>query len=398
MKWGPLMLTQKLKKLTLVGALMTASFAAGMTLQPVMAENNSFGLFLQVYDHVTKDYVQTDLDHQKLLKGAIEGMLGVLDDPYTRFISKNEYTQMREEREGSFSGIGIHIGMKDEKLTVIAPIEDTPAWEAGLKAGDTITAIDGKSTEKMNLDDAVKLIRGKEGTKVVLRIKRESLTDEQNIPVTRGKIKNKVVKPKMQTSQVGYIRLTSFMQNDAPESMEKALKDLKQKGMKALILDLRSNPGGLLENAVEIGSLFVDNGPIVRIVDRQGKEDSLQAIKGSYTLDKQLPMVVLIDGGSASASEILAGTLKDNKRATLMGTRSFGKGLVQTVYNLLDGSGLAITTQKYLTSGGTDINKKGIEPHVKVELPKDIKPPYTEAKDVQLQKAIGFLAQKLGQK
>ncbi|PKL80559.1 MAG: S41 family peptidase [Candidatus Melainabacteria bacterium HGW-Melainabacteria-1] len=386
---------KRFKKSAIVAGLMAASFTAGVTFQPVMAETGGFRVFLQVFDLIKDEYVDKVVDDQKLVTGAIEGMLSVLNDPYTRFISRDEFKQMNEERAGSFSGIGIQIGERDKKLTVIAPIEDTPAWKAGLKSGDEIQAINGQSTKEMTVDDAVKLIRGKEGTSVKLGIYRPETQKSMEVSVMRKQIENQVVKSKMLDKQLGYIRLTTFMQNNAPDKMRVAIDDLEKKGMKGLILDLRSNPGGLLPNAVEIGSLFVNKGPIVRIVDRNGGEEKLNP-NGRMALETKTPMVVLIDGGSASASEILAGALKDNKRAQLIGTRTFGKGLVQTVHHLYDGSGVAITTNKYLTTNGTDINKKGIDPDIEVTIPKEIlDQPYAESRDVQLQKAIQVLGSRL---
>lgn len=381
----------KLKKSAVMAALLAASFTAGVSFQPVMAETGGFRVFLQVFDLIKMEYVDKVVDDQKLVQGAIEGMLAMLNDPYTRYISRDEFKQMNEEREGSFSGIGIQIGVQEEKLTVIAPIEDTPAWKAGLKAGDVIQAIDGQSTKGMSVDDAVKLIRGREGSSVKLTIHRPATSKVMDVAVQRSKIENQIVKSKMLANKIGYVRLTSFMQNNAPVKMREALAALEKQGMKGLILDLRSNPGGLLPNAVEIGSLFVNKGPIVRIVDRNGGEERLNP-SGKPVMDSKVPMMVLIDGGSASASEILAGALKDTNRATLVGTRTFGKGLVQTVHHLYDGSGVAITTNKYLTTNGTDINKKGIAPDVEVPIPKEIlEQPYSEARDVQLQKAMQLL-------
>ncbi len=391
---------KSLKKTVVLSALMAASFTAGVTLQPVMAETTSFRSLLQVFDLIQDQYVEKNVQDDKLVHGAIKGMLSVLDDPYTRYISQDEFKQMNEERAGSFSGIGIQIGVRDEKLTVIAPIEDTPAWTAGLLTGDIIQAIDKKPTKDMGVDDAVKLIRGRNGTKIMLTIFRPETNKIKDIEIVRGNIENKVVKSKMLNKQIGYVRLTTFMQNDAPDRMRDAMNDLKKKGMQAMILDLRSNPGGLLPNAVDIGSLFVkkEQGPIVRIVDREGKEEVLNA-NGRLAIDANTPLVVLIDGGSASASEILAGALKDTKRGTLIGTRSFGKGLVQTVHRLSDGSGVAITTNKYLTTNGTDINKKGIDPDIEVKIPKEIlEQPYAESRDVQLQKAIQVLTSRLAVK
>lgn len=390
----------RFKKSAIIAGLMAASFTAGVSFQPVMAETGGFRTFLQVFDLIKMEYVDKAVDDQKLVSGAIEGMLSVLNDPYTRYISRDEFRQMNDERAGSFSGIGIQIGERDKMLTVIAPIEDTPAWQAGLKAGDVIQAIDGQSTKDMTVDDAVKLIRGKEGTAVKLKILRPETKKVMDVSVMRKQIENQVVKSRMLDKSIGYVRLTTFMQNNAPDKMRTAIDDLEKKGMKGMILDLRSNPGGLLPNAVEIGSLFVgkEKGPIVRIVDRNGGEEQLNPT-GVMALDKDVPMVVLIDGGSASASEILAGALKDTKRAQLIGTRTFGKGLVQTVHHLYDGSGVAITTNKYLTTNGTDINKKGIDPDIEVQIPKEIlDKPYSEANDLQLQKAIQIMGSRLASK
>lgn len=385
----------RFKKSAIIAGLMAASFTAGISFQPVMAETGGFRVFLQVFDLIKMEYVDKAVDDQKLVTGAIQGMISVLNDPYTRYISKDDFNEMNNERAGKFSGIGIQLGEQDKQLKVIAPIEDTPAWKAGIKAGDIIQAIDGKPTAGMTVDDAVKVIRGEDGTSVKLKIYRPDTKKTLELNVVRQTIENQVVKSKMIDKNLGYIRLTTFMQNNAPDKMRTAIEDLEKKGMKGLILDLRSNPGGLLPNAVDIGSMFVDKGPIVRIVDRNGSEEKLNP-NGKMELDKATPMVVLIDGGSASASEILAGALKDSKRAQLIGTKSFGKGLVQTVHHLYDGSGVAITTNKYLTTNGIDINKKGIEPDIEVKIPEDVlKQPYAEDKDPQLQKAIQVLNTKL---
>jgi len=388
----------RFKKSAIIAGLMAASFTAGISFQPVMAETGGFRVFLQVFDLIKMEYVDKAVDDQKLVTGAIQGMISVLGDPYTRYITKDDFEEMNNERAGKFSGIGIQLGQHEKQLTVIAPIEDTPAWKAGIKAGDIIQAINGKSTEGMTVDDAVKVIRGEDGTAVKLKIYRPDSKTTMELNVVRQTIENQVVKSKMIDKSIGYIRLTTFMQNNAPDKMRTAIEDLQKKGMKGLILDLRSNPGGLLPNAVDIGSMFVDKGPIVRIVDRNGEEEKLNP-SGKMELEKSAPMVVLIDGGSASASEILAGALKDSKRAQLIGVKSFGKGLVQTVHHLYDGSGVAITTNKYLTTNGIDINKKGIEPDIEVKIPEDLlKQPYSEDRDPQLQKAIQVLSTKLAHK
>jgi carboxyl-terminal processing protease len=360
---------EKLASYALVGALMLGSYGLGVATTPlkVRAESASFATFLQVYDLLKSEYVEQNLKDTDLVYGAIRGMLGALDDPYTRFMDPKAFQSMQDERQGSFGGIGIQIGIKDGKLTVIAPMEGTPAFRAGLKAGDHIVEIDGKATHHMAEAEAVSLIRGQQGTRVTLTIKRTGASATQKVPIVRDNIITKAVKVEEMEGNIGYIRLSTFMSNEAGVEVKQALERFKKKD--GIILDLRGNPGGLLPNAVDIGSMFIPSGPIVQLVDRNGVKQSLKA-NGRPVVDADQPVVVLVDGGSASASEILAGALQDNKRATLIGTKTFGKGLVQTVHSLSDGSGVAITTQKYLTSHGHDINKKGVIPDVVVELPK----------------------------
>ena len=392
----------KIGKFALVGALMAGSFALGVGTSPlkVKAETASFATFLQVYDLVKSEYVESEVKDTELVYGAIRGMLTSLDDPYTRFMDPKAFKGMQDERQGSFSGIGIQIGMKDKQLSVISPIEGTPAHRAGLQAGDAIVEVDGKPTKDMAIEEAVTLIRGPRGSTVKLTIMREGLTKPKVVPITRDNIVTKAVKVEEMDGGIGYIRLNTFMSNDAPKEVREAL--LKFKSKKGIILDLRGNPGGLLPNAVDIGSMFIKDGPIVQIVNREGEKQYLKA-SGKQIVDPKMPLVVLVDGGSASASEILAGALQDTHRAELIGTKTFGKGLVQTVHSLSDGSGVAITTNKYLTAGGNDINKKGIEPDIKVELPKvkldkDGNPDMEELKklkDTQLEKAKAMILQRV---
>lgn len=396
---------KKTKSLLSFIAFIILSFTLGFTLRPIIAfgSENGFSILLQVYDLLISEYVKKDLNKGKLVQGAIEGMLNTLDDPYTRYMDKEAFKEMKEEREGNFSGIGIQIGIRNKHLTVIAPIEDTPAYKAGLLAGDYILEIDGKPSKDITLDQAVNLIRGKKGVPVKLKIYRKSEEKTFEVSIVRDIIKTKVVKFRMIDKNIGYIKLTSFMENNAPNEVKEAVEKLRKEGMKSLILDLRNNPGGLLENAVEIGKMFVPTGPVVQIVDRENNKEYKPKIndKRKTILPLDISMVTLINEGSASASEILAGCLKDNKRSILIGTKTFGKGLVQTVHPLSDGSGVAITTNKYLTSKGNDIDKKGIEPDIIVEsiIPK-VKPgedePLTikDQDDNQLQKAINFLKEK----
>ncbi|WP_017300415.1 carboxyl-terminal processing protease CtpC [Nodosilinea nodulosa] len=335
------------------------------------------------WDAVRTEYLGRNYANQEEAYGAVREMLGKLDDPYTRFMDPDEFRSMQIDTSGELTGVGIQISQDEETkdIVVVSPIEDTPAFDAGIRSQDIILAIDGTSTEGMELNDAVSLIRGPVGSSVTLTIRRGE--QQLEVPITRARIEIHPVRYNVQTGPegpVGYIRLTQFSANAAAE-MGDAIKDLETKGVTGYILDLRSNPGGLLYSSIDIARMWINNGIIVSTVNREGVVDEESANSHALT-DK--PLVVLVDGGSASASEILSGALKDNERALLVGTRTFGKGLVQSVRSLGDGSGVAITVAKYLTPSGTDINKHGIDPDVKVEL--------TEAQQEQLaanREAIG---------
>lgn len=326
------------------------------------------GTFNQVdWRAVRKDYLNRNYSDKQDAYKAIRQMLKKLGDPYTRFMDPEEFKNMQIDTSGELIGVGIQLAQdeKTKKLTVIAPIEDTPAAKAGVLAKDTITKIDGKSTQGMDVNDAVKLIRGKEGTQVTLTIARGDR--ELVFPLQRARIEIHPVRyssQKDQQSSVGYIRLNQFSANAADE-MRKAIENLEKQNVTGYILDLRSNPGGLLYTSIEIARMWIDDGTIVSTVDRQGETDRQKANHHALT---GKPLVVLVDGGSASASEILSGALQDNKRAKLVGTKTFGKGLVQSVRGLEDGSGMAVTIAKYFTPKGTDINHAGIQPDVKIEL------------------------------
>lgn len=315
---------------------------------------------------------------------AINTMIASLNDPYTKFLDPKEFADETGSIKGSLKGIGIQIGVKEGKLMVIAPIEDTPAEKAGLMADDEILAIDGKSTKGITVDKAADQIRGEEGTQVKLLIKRKNL-EPKEYTITRAEIEIKSVSQKIPENitmpdDVCYIRLSSFISRNASKEVADILNNSKTK--KAFILDLRSNPGGLLSNAIYISDMFLNGGAIVSTVDRDGYKETQKATTGVLTTK---PLVILINKGSASASEILSGAMKDNKRAVLVGTQSFGKGLVQEINKLPNNAGLNITIQKYLTPNGTDIHKKGITPDIVVELSEEnIK----NKDDVQLKKAI----------
>lgn len=311
---------------------------------------------------VRKEYLSRSYPTQESAYKAIREMLKKLNDPYTRFMDPEQFKDLQVDTSGQLSGIGIQIApdQKTKQLTVIAPIEGTPAAAAGIIAKDIITKIDGKSTQGMDVNQAVSLIRGQPGTTVNLTILRNGQT--RDLAIKRAQIEIRPVRYSYQNSStggVGYIRLNEFSAN-APEEMQAAIKNLEQKHVNGYILDLRSNPGGLLFASVEIAQMWFNNGAIVSTVDRQGEKDVQKADDRALT---NKPLVVLVDGGSASASEILSGALQDNHRAVLVGTKTFGKGLVQSVRSLGNNCGMAVTIAKYLTPDGHDINHKGITPN-----------------------------------
>ena len=341
----------------------------------------------QVWQIVYRDYLDSSGDYdeqtwrqlrrnllQKSFAGsaesyeAIRGMLASLNDPYTRFLDPKQFKEMRIDTSGELMGVGIQLSLDKatKELVVVSPIEGTPASRAGVLSKDVIVSIDGQSTKGMSTEDAVKLIRGPEGSEVVLGLRRGG--ELLDVPLTRARIEINAVSYKLNTTEddrkVGYIRLKQFNANAAKE-MREAAKSLEDQGVDGYVLDLRGNPGGLLEASIDIARQWLNEGIIVSTRTREGIRDVRRAT-GSAITDK--PLVVLIDQGSASASEILSGSLQDNARAELVGQKTFGKGLVQAVRGLSDGSGLTVTIAKYLTPKGTDIHKNGIEPDVESEL------------------------------
>lgn len=320
---------------------------------------------------IRKQYVvQKNYKTKEEAYKSIRLMLKNLGDPYTRFMDPKEFRDLQVETSGQLIGVGIQLSQneKTKKLEVIAPIEDTSASKAGILSKDIITKIDGKSTAGMDVNQAVQLIRGKEGTSVKLTVQRDSRqTIEFNL--LRQQIEIHPVEAKYRPNElngIGYIRLKQFSANAATE-MRTAIAKLESQGAKGYVLDLRSNPGGLLYGAIDIARMWLDDGKIVSTVNRQGTGDI--SVANNTALTKK-PLVVLVDGGSASASEILAGALQDNKRAQLVGAKTFGKGLVQSVRPLSDGAGMAVTIAKYFTPSGKDINHAGIKPDLEVKLSK----------------------------
>jgi carboxyl-terminal processing protease len=342
------------------------------------------GLFSDTLAIIQTDYVD-EVSPKDLIYGALKGMLSSLD-PHSQFMDPDTYNELKVDTEGKFGGLGIEITIKDALLTVVTPIEDTPAWNAGIKANDRIVKINDELTRDMTLTDAVKKMRGKPGDPVNLTILRESEKKLLEFKIVRDIIKIKDIKEsKILEDGIGYIRLVEFRENTASD-INSALENLSKQGMNAFILDLRNNPGGLLDQAVEVAEKFIEKGKT--IVYTKGRKPS-QDLKFFSRLDHpmvNIPMVILINEGSASGSEIVAGCLQDYKRAIIMGTKSFGKGSVQTVIPLRDGSGLRLTTSKYFTPLGKVIHGKGVVPDIvveeaKVEIldTKEIKP---EAKDI----------------
>lgn len=350
---------------------------------------------------VRTEYLNRNYTSDEEAYKAIREMLKKLDDPYTRFMDPKEFKNMQIDTSGELTGVGIQLTQdeKTKQLIVVSPIEDTPAFKAGILSKDIITKIDGKTTNGMDSNAAVDLIRGPAGTEVTLTILRG--TKEIQFRLKRAKIEIHPVRYTVQNApqgQIGYIRLNQFSANAASE-MRDAIKALEQKKVAAYVLDLRSNPGGLLYASIEIAQMWLQDGTIVSTVDRVGETDRQKANRRALT---NKPLVVLVDGGSASASEILSGALQDNKRAVLVGTKTFGKGLVQSVRPVGSGAGLAVTIAKYFTPNGRDINHEGIKPDVLIELTDEQKQELRKERDrigttadPQYAKALEVLAGKI---
>ncbi|OPX99772.1 MAG: Carboxy-terminal processing protease CtpA precursor [Syntrophorhabdus sp. PtaB.Bin047] len=328
--------------------------------------------FSDVIDLVKRNYVE-EVKDRDIVYAAIKGILESLD-PHSSFLPPDMYKEMQTDTKGEFGGIGIEITIKDGFPTVITPIEDTPAFKAGMKAGDHIVKIDGKPTKNMGLLDVVKLIRGPKGKAVTLTVAREGAQGLKEYTVVRDIIFVKSVKFRMLSDEYGYIRLAQF-QEKTSKDLDNALRELeksnKGRPLKGLVLDLRNDPGGLLEQAVEVSDKFLSEGLIVSIEGRGGKKSADDSKMKFYAQKKGQeflgPMVVLVNEGSASASEIVAGALQDYKRAIIVGTKSFGKGSVQTIFPLGDGSAVRLTTAKYFTPKGRSIQSEGIVPDITVE-------------------------------
>jgi len=354
-------------------------------------------LFTEVLSIVQSQYVD-EVPPKELIYSAIKGTLRGLD-PHSSFLDPDSYREMQVETTGSFGGLGIEITLRDDILTVVSPIDGTPAYRAGLQTGDRIVKIDGLSTKDMQLQDAVKRMRGRPGTKVTITVVREGWTEPKDVEIVREQIRVHSVRTADLGGGVAYVKLRQF-QEQTPGDLAAALDKASKAGMKALLLDLRGNPGGLLTAAVEVTEEFVEDGKLVVYTEGRVRNQNMRFSANAKKSYPRLPMVVLVNQGSASASEIVAGALQDWGRAIVVGTQTFGKGSVQTIIPLSDGSGLRLTTAKYFTPKGRSIHGKGITPDIIVELPKepatrDRKPPLDPMedlkKDIQVQRALDVI-------
>ena len=373
-----------------------------------------------IMDILNENYVgEKKIDKKILLQGAVKGMLESLDDPHSNYFTKSELESFKEDLKGTYVGVGMVVQKRvNEPLTVVSPIEDGPAFKVGVKPKDKIIAIDGEATYKLTSEESVKKLKGEPNTKVKVTVYREATKETKDIEIERAVVELKYVKHRMLDDKIGYLRLTQFGENLYPDE-KKSMEDLQKNNMKALVFDLRSNPGGALDQAIKISSMFLKEGRVVSVKSKEGAEQ-VSNREGKYYGD--FPLVILINGGSASASEIVAGAIKDNKRGILVGEKSFGKGSVQTLIPLPDGDGMKLTIAKYYTPSGISIHGKGIEPDVvveekegymlfdsmvtnideagtkenKKEIIKEIKgeeeaEKYAQHKDVQLDTAVGIL-------
>jgi len=322
--------------------------------------------FTQALEIVKRNYVENP-DSKELIQGAIRGMVSSLD-PHSSYMNERSFKEMNMDIKGEFQGVGIQIGVKNQQLTIIAPIDDTPGFRAGLAAGDKIMKINDEWTKDMSIEQAVDKMRGPKNTQVSLLIYREGWDKPKEFKITRDVIKVTSVKSEMLDNEIGYIKIIQF-QGQTSEELEKALKNLEAKGIKKLVLDLRNDPGGLLDSSVDVSGKFLPADSLVVYIQGRQKSDRKDFLTSGQEKPREFPMVVLVNTGSASASEIVAGALQDSKRAVIVGTQTFGKGSVQTVFPLEGGGGVRLTTAKYYTPSGRSIQNVGITPDIEVKLP-----------------------------
>jgi carboxyl-terminal processing protease len=352
--------------------------------------DKSLSLVEEVIKTIEENYVGK-VDEKKLVEGAAKGAVEALGDPYSHYYDRTHYRIFKENTSGYFYGVGIQITVKDGYPVVVAPLQNTPAQRAGIKGGDVIVKVDGKSVKGVPLDSVVGMIRGEKGTKVTLTIKRKGEKDLLDFELIREKIELANVSSKVLEDEIGYIYIHTFGERTSRDT-RKEIEELLKKGVKGLIVDLRNNPGGLLNEAVLTTSLFIEDGVIVSVRSRDGKKEVYRAVHGIHGIGKayDLPLVVLVNEGSASASEIFAGAIRDHGRGIIVGEKTFGKGSVQNMIPLSNGAGLILTTAKYFTPNGESIHEKGITPDVIVKGSNNL-----GEKDPQLERAIEVLKKEL---
>lgn len=387
---------------------------SGLVTTAMIANYQNVGTLTRVISLIEKNYLEK-VTAATLVEGAVKGVVESLDDPYSVYMPAKEFKKLQEQVKGFFGGIGIFVDTRGDQLTVAKPIEGTPAYKKGIKSGDVIVKINDKETKGMDPDVAINMMRGPVGTKVKLVVFRKSAHKMLTFEITREEIEVPTVEGKiLPGTDIAYIQLSLFTtvtDNELGNVLKKLIKErtgkevspanfqdfkgeLKKSGILGIILDLRDNPGGELEAATRVADLFIPKGPIVFIDYRAGEDEIHEADDNRI----DLPLAVLVNGGSASASEIVAGAVKDTKAGTVVGTKTFGKGVVQSIFPLQNDAGLKLTTARYLTPKKHDINKKGITPDVVVEIPEEAAPgteKYDEGKDAQLQKAVSILQEKI---
>ncbi len=374
--------------LVLLAAVLVSMFAGAVMAKRLPSQGGVYEnlkVFTEALSYVESNYVE-EVEPDKVIQGAIRGMLKTLD-PHSSYMPPDVYREMQVETEGRFGGLGIEITMRDDVLTVVSPIEGTPAFRAGIQPGDQIIKVDGESTKEMSLVDAVKKLRGPEGSAVTISIFRQGFTEPKDFTISRAVIQIKSVRWTKLQDDIGYVKLRSFHKT-TEEELEEALQDLGEQHIKMLILDLRNNPGGLLEQAIAVSNVFLEGGKLIVYTKGRLPNQNMKGFSKSDGFHVSYPMAVIINGGSASASEIVAGSLQDLHRATIVGTQSFGKGSVQTIIPLSDGSGLRLTTAKYYTPGGGEINGKGITPDIVIEKPQEAANQEGEQKTLRSQRNI----------
>ncbi len=363
-------MTHRVPHFGIVTAVVAVAFAAGLGAGPLLAQNDqgtfrSLKLFGDVFERVRAEYVE-DVGDDELIEAAISGMLTSLD-PHSSYLNEDRYRDMQVQTRGEFGGLGIEVTMENGLVKVVSPIDETPAFRAGIEAGDLISAIDGEQVMGLSLGEAVELMRGAPNTDIALTILREGAEEPMEIELTRAVIKISPVRSRVERD-VGYLRVTTFNEqtedalNDAVDTIQAEVGD----ELRGVVLDLRNNPGGLLDQAVQVSDLFLDRGEVVSTRGRTAEEVQRFNARSGDVLDG-LPMVVLINGGSASASEIVAGALQDHRRAIVMGTQSFGKGSVQTIMPVSGEGAIRLTTARYYTPAGTSIQATGIVPDIEVK-------------------------------